>query len=91
MERKYNHLRSEERDLIAVRNAEGKGLEAIAKEIGRSASTVSRELRRNKSSKGYLALDADKQAMERKSKAHQRTRIPDGFTRLFFEKVRYAA
>ena len=86
MERKYNHLVSEERDLIAVRNAEGKGLEEIAKEIGRSPSTVSRELRRNKSSKGlYLATEADKQAMQRKSKAHQRTRIPDEFTRQYIE------
>ena len=85
MERKYNHLRSEERDLIAVRNAEGKTQEEIASELGRSISTVSRELRRNKSSKGYLALEADKQARERKSKAHQKTRIPDEFTRQYIE------
>jgi transposase, IS30 family len=86
MERKYNHLTSEERDLIAVRNAEGKTQEEIASEIGRSVATVSRELRRNKSSKGlYLATEADKQARERKSKAHQRTRIPDKFIRQYIE------
>ena len=86
MERKYNHLTSEERDLIAVRNAEGKVQEEIAREIGRSASTISRELRRNKSSKDlYLATEADKQANLRKSKAHQRTRIPDEFTRQYIK------
>jgi IS30 family transposase len=86
MKRKYNHITSEERDLIAVRHAEGKGQEEIAKEIGRSVSTISREIRRNKSSKGiYLATEADKQAKARKSKAHQRTRIPDEFTRKYIE------
>lgn len=86
MERKYNHLTSEERDLIAVRNAEGKGQEEIAREIGRSISTISRELKRNKSPKGlYLAAEANKQAKARKSKAHQRTRIPDEFIRQYIE------
>ena len=86
MERKYNHLTNEERDLIAVRNAEGKGQEKIAREVGRSISTISRELKRNKSSKGlYLATEAAKQAKERKSKAHQRKRIPDEFTRKYIE------
>jgi transposase, IS30 family len=86
MERKFNHLTSEERDLIAVRNAEGKGQEEIAREIERSISTISRELKRNKSSKGlYLATEADKQAKERKSKVHQRRRIPDEFTRKYIE------
>ena len=86
MKKKYSHLTSEERDLIDVRNAEGKGQEEIAKEIGRSPSTISRELKRNKSLKGlYLATEANKQAKERKSKAHQRTRIPNEFTRKYIE------
>ena len=86
MKRKYNHLTSEERDLIAVRNAEGKGQEEIAREIVRSVSTISRELKRNKFSKDlYLATEADKRAKARKTKAHQRKRIPDGFTRKYIE------
>jgi len=86
MERKFNQLTSEERDLIAVRNAEGKGQEEIGREIGRSVSTISREIKRNKSSKGlYLATEASKQAKERKAKAHQRPRIPDEFTRKYIE------
>jgi transposase, IS30 family len=86
MEKKYKHLASEERDLIAVRRAEGKTLEEIAEEVGRSPATISRELRRNKSSKGiYLATEAGKQAKARKSKAHQRTRIPNEWTRQYIE------
>lgn len=86
MEKKYKHLTTEERDLIAVRNAERKTLEEIAEELGRSPATISRELKRNKSSKGiYLATEADKRAKARKSEAHQRTRIPDEFTRKYIE------
>jgi len=86
MKKKYKHLTTEERDLIAVRNAEGKTQEEIAEELGRSPATISREIKRNKSLKGiYLATEADKQAKERKSKAHQKTRIPDEFTKQYIE------
>jgi IS30 family transposase len=86
MEKKYKHLTTEERDLIAVRNAEGRTQEEIAEELRRSPATISRELKRNKSSKGiYLATEADQQAKTRKSKAHQRTRIPDEWTRQYIE------
>ena len=54
--------------------------------MGRSPATISREIKRNKSLKGiYLATEADKQAKERKSKAHQKTRIPDEFTKQYIE------
>jgi transposase, IS30 family len=87
MEKKYTHLTSEERDLISVRRAEGKILEEIAEEVGRSPGTISRELRRNKSLKGiYLSTEADKRAKNRKTKAYQRTRIPDKFTRQYIEE-----
>ena len=41
------HLRLEERERLAALKAEGLGLRAIAARLGRVASTVSRELRRN--------------------------------------------
>jgi transposase, IS30 family len=86
MEKKYRHLTSEERDLIAVMHAAGVKPQAIADEIGKHISVIYRELKRNKSAGGlYLALEADKQAKERKSKAHQRIRIPDEFTRKYIE------
>lgn len=86
MEKKYSHLIGEERDLIAVKYALGVKPQAIADEIGKHVSVIYRELKRNKSSNGlYTAIEADKQAKERKSKAHQRTRIPDEFTRKYIE------
>lgn len=44
---KYRQLRPEERVLIAGMKLQGASMQAIAKELGRPASTVSRELRRN--------------------------------------------
>src|SRR5215210_2370105 len=41
-----------EREEIAMLHAEGKGVREIAREIGRSPSTISRELRRNAATRG---------------------------------------
>ena len=43
----YTHLTASERDQIADLKAVGSGVQAIAAALGRSASTISRELRRN--------------------------------------------
>jgi type IV pilus biogenesis protein CpaD/CtpE len=44
--RGYSHLTAEERDRLAGLKADGLALRAIAKVLGRAASTFSRELRR---------------------------------------------
>src|SRR3954451_6928187 len=41
-----------EREEIALLRAEGKGVRAIARDLGRSPSTISRELRRNAATRG---------------------------------------
>ncbi|MDQ3245994.1 MAG: IS30 family transposase, partial [Pseudomonadota bacterium] len=43
----YSHLTAEERDRIAGLKAGGLSLRAIARALGRAASTISREVRRN--------------------------------------------
>ena len=54
------HLRLEEREQLAVLKAEGLSLRVIAQRLGRAASTVSRELRRNALPKGgYLPVHAE--------------------------------
>jgi IS30 family transposase len=54
------HLRLEERESLAVLKAEGLSLRAIAARLGRAASTVSRELRRNALPRGgYLPVHAE--------------------------------
>jgi IS30 family transposase len=43
----YKHLQSDERDRIAEMRAQGLGPTAIGEALGRSKSTISRELKRN--------------------------------------------
>ena len=43
--RSYSHLSEDERDQIAVLQASGRSIGAIAKALSRAKSTVSRELR----------------------------------------------
>ena len=54
------HLRLDERERLAVLKAEGLSLRAIAARLGRAASTISRELRRNALPRGgYLPAHAE--------------------------------
>src|SRR3954453_5448592 len=54
------HLELEERERLAALKAEGLSLRAIAVALGRAASTISRELRRNALPKGgYLPVHAE--------------------------------
>ena len=53
---KYEQLKPEDRVAIAGLRLQGEGMRAIARVLGRSASTVSRELRRNSCPEsGYIS------------------------------------
>jgi len=84
----YKHLSSEERDQIAVLRAKGKNISDIAKRLGRSKGTVSRELRRNRSAvyNVYLANRAHQRAVKRKHDSVQRQRIRNPFIRRYIMK-----
>ena len=63
------HLRLEERERLAALKAEGLSLRAIAARLGRAASTISRELRRNALPKGgYLPVHAEGCYLERRQR-----------------------
>lgn len=63
------HLRLEERERLAALRAEGLSLRGIARGLGRAASTVSRELRRNSLPKGgYLPVHAEGCYLERRQR-----------------------
>ena len=67
--RKYRHLTPDDREQIAVLRAAGFANSAIAASIGKSASTISRELRRNSLDSGrYSAQVADGAYMERRQR-----------------------
>lgn len=59
----YTHLSATERGQIQVLHSQGQSLRSIAVSLGRSASTVSRELRRHGAS-GYLAATAQSRYVE---------------------------
>jgi len=60
-----------EREEIRVGLAADKPLTLIARELGRSASTVSREVRRNRSQRGYVAHVAQRRADRRAQRPRQ--------------------
>jgi transposase, IS30 family len=63
------HLRLEERERLAVLRATGLSLRAIAGRLGRAASTISRELRRNALPRGgYLPVHAEGCYLERRQR-----------------------
>jgi IS30 family transposase len=73
----YCLLSAEERDTIAYKHARGVSLGEIAQALGRSKSTISRELRRNKAPvyDVYLANRAQQRATARQSEAHRQPRL----------------
>ena len=68
------NTRDERYQIYALRKA-GHSQKEIAEVLGRSPSTISRELRRNKGLKGYRPEQAHRLAQNRK-KERDRTRIP---------------
>lgn len=77
----YSHFSIEERIAIKHLLAKGVSIRQIARELGRSASSVSREIRRNSGEpnaygESYTVNRAEKFHRERASKAHNIVRFP---------------
>jgi len=64
--RKYRRFSIEERCEIARRSKAGQSIRQIAADLDRSASSVSRELKRNGGSKGYAPSYAGERAQARR-------------------------
>ena len=71
----YNHLSHDERDKLAIGINQGRSLRGIANEMGRSPSTLKRELERNHGPKIYAPNQAQERAMKRHHLAHKRSRL----------------
>lgn len=73
MEQSRTHLKPHERDLLAILWAGGMSKTAIAHELGRSLSTVKRELKRGAPpGEPYLALKAQELARQRRQSSNGR-------------------
>lgn len=85
----YQHVRKEERDLIAVMRSEGKPFREIARILGRDPGTISRELSRNAPpvhSGYYLPHKAQARAEERNRESHRRPRLKDARVRRYLAR-----
>ncbi len=60
--RRYTRLTDQERESISRGLAQHKSIRQLAKELNRSPSTISREIRRNKGKSGYRAFSASRRA-----------------------------
>ena len=73
----YHHLSIEERESILFLQGAGKGIREIAAALGRSASTVSREIRRNRVEERYLPSHAEQQYRKRRQRCRRRKILAD--------------
>lgn len=71
----YKHLNHDERDQIAIGINQGRSLRSIARDLGRYASTLKRELERNHGPKIYTPHQAQERAVKRHQEAHKHTRL----------------
>ena len=87
---KYEHLSEEERFRIGALRAERKSSAEIARCLGRSASTVSREVRRNRypTDGHYRALHAQSMAKARRGRSRKGGRIGGEVRRMAEELLR---
>jgi transposase, IS30 family len=71
---KYHQITSQERYAIQALRRQGLSLRAVARNVGRSPATISRELRRNLSSQGYYTpFKAHERAHARRSRCRRKT------------------
>lgn len=83
----YHHLSIGERESILYMRGEGKSIRAIAVFLKRSASTISRELKRNQTKKTYSPTQAERQYQQRRKKCRQSRILEDDETKSLVLKL----
>lgn len=77
--KKTNKLTDNDRDQIAILKAEGLSIREIGKRLGRSHSSILREIRRNRFGEHYVAIHAQYLTNQRKSQAGKRYPLKNSF------------
>ena len=75
--KKFTHVQASERDNISIFKAQNKSDRSIAKEIGRSPSTISREFKRGITHNGYYFPNASQLKVDKKKENSRRKRKTD--------------
>lgn len=77
----YRHLTIFERECLWEMHLKGESLQKIAKVLGRSASTISRELKRNKKQENYSPTRAQAKYRECRKKCVRKRILASGTLR----------
>ena len=81
----YKHLTTNEREKLLVLKLNGMGIREIAKQLSRSAATISRELRRNNSEEGYWPSIAQQLYSERRKSCRRKFILDDPVKKAFVQ------
>ena len=76
-EKKFTHVQAKERDNISILKAQKKSIRGIGKELGRSPSTISREIKRGITHKEHYFSNASQSVIDEKKKKARRKRKTD--------------
>ena len=83
----YRHLSIEEREKLYLRRGQGANLREIARELGRAASTITRELKRNERARHpYSPSQAQKSYEKRRKKCGRKHILCDSKTREYIHR-----
>jgi len=87
MSTSYTHLTIDEREMLLVFLERGLGVREIARRLGRSGSSVSRELARNRGKRGQYSAHAAQQAyQERRQRCVRKRKLDDPERRKLVEE-----
>jgi transposase, IS30 family len=85
----YQQITLEERYLIGKYRCGGHSIRSIAKNLGRSPSTISRELRRNRTISGFWkAQSGIEKSRTRRSKSRRKTHFSNDLWQIVLHKIR---
>lgn len=73
----HRHLTLEEREMVLKFQTLGYSITAIAKELRRNKSTISRELNRNSTAAGYVPVQAEQMYHKRRRECHPHKLLED--------------
>ena len=85
---KYHQITQEERYQIYALKKEGLSQTAIAKNLARNKSTISRELKRNKGLRGYRPNQAEEIAKKREESKSKSKRLNEKIIGYIKEKIK---
>lgn len=83
----YSHLSTNEREKLLVLQTAGAGIREISRKLGRSASTISRELKRNSEAQGYWPSAATERYKFRRQASRRKRKLDEPERKAFVQRM----